>query len=98
MKLATKRELVDGLLHNARVAGGHPLEQRLADTALWFSHSVDSIPRDNLASRQAFLEKGFWCLLEICTLLLERSREERGSKALYIPSGIKLEGDVKRYG
>lgn len=91
-------ELIEGLLHNANVAGGHPLEQRLADTALWFHSNIGHIPRDNLASRQAFLEKGFWCMLEISALLLERLRNERASKALWIPSGIDIQGDVKKYG
>jgi hypothetical protein len=91
-------DLIEGLAHNARMAGQHPLEQRLADTAVWFYKNKDRIPRDNLASRQAFLEKGFWCLLEISALLLERLREERASKALWIPNGITLDGDVKKYG
>jgi hypothetical protein len=91
-------ELIEGLLHNANVAGGHPLEQRLADTALWFHANKDSIPRDNLASRQAFLEKGFWCLLEINALLLERLRNERASKTIWVPSGIQTQGDLKKYG
>jgi hypothetical protein len=93
-----KRVLIEGLLHNAGMANGHPLEQRMADTALWFSSNVDMIPRDNLASRQAFLEKGFWCMLEISALLLERQREERGNKALYIPRGLDYQGDLKRLG
>lgn len=91
-------ELINGLTHNASVSGGHPLEQRLADTAIWFHMNKDRIPRDNLASRQAFLEKGFWCMLEISALLLERLRSERASKALWIPNGIDIQGDVKRYG
>jgi hypothetical protein len=94
----SRRELVEGLQHNARVADGHPLEQRLADTALWFSANVGSIPIDNLAAKQAFLEKGFWCMLEISALLLERLRNERASKALYIPNGMNYVGDLKRYG
>lgn len=91
-------ELIEGLQHNAQVANGHPLEQRLADTALWFAANKDSIPRDNLASRQAFLEKGFWCLLEISALLLERLREERLNKTLWVPGTVNAKGDMKRYG
>ena len=80
-------ELIQGLLHNASVAGGHPLEQRLADTALWFHANKDSIPLDNLAAKQAFLEKGFWCLLEISALLLERPGRAREQGAL-VPSEL----------
>lgn len=96
--MPTERELVEGLLHNAKVAQGHPLEQRLADTALWFHANVKHIPRDNLASRQAFLEKGFWCLLEVSALLLERLREERASKMLWIPNGMNVTGEMDRFG
>jgi predicted NACHT family NTPase len=96
--MMSKRELVEGLRHNAAVSGGKPLERLLADTALWFSANVDSIPRDNLASKQAFLEKAFWCQLELNALLLERLRNERASKALYLPSGVTVGGDVRRYG
>lgn len=91
-------DLIEGLQHNARISGQHPLEQRLADTALWFYANKDQIPRDNLASRQAFLEKGFWCLLEISALLLERNREERLSKTLWVPNGIAVNGSLKQYG
>jgi hypothetical protein len=92
-------DLIEGLQHNARVAHGHPLEQRLADTALWFHANKDRIPRDNLASRQAFLEKAFWCLLEVNALLLERLREAQGKNtSLYLPKGIQVNGDLGKFG
>ena len=96
--MTTPRELIEGLLHNANVSGGQQLEQRLADTALWFHENKDRIPRDDLGKRHAFLEKGFWCLLEINVLLLQRLREERGSKNLYLPSNINVSGDVRKFG
>jgi hypothetical protein len=96
--MTQKDDLIDGLMHNAEASGNQMLERRLADTAVWFHKNVDHIPRDNLASRQAFLEKGFWCMLEINVLLLQRLREERGAKNLWLPKGITMNGDLKRFG
>lgn len=96
--MTTPRELINGLLQNANVSGGQQLEQRLADTALWFHENKERIPKDDLRKRHEFLEKGFWCLLEINVLLLQRLREERGSKALYLPNSIAVAGDVRKFG
>lgn len=87
-----ERQLIEELQHNATVAGGKPLEQRLADTALWFHANKDRIPKDDLRKRQEFLEIGFWCLLEINALLLERLRETTGSKTLFLPSSVNMNG------
>ena len=91
-------KLVEELIHNANVSGNNPLEQRMADLSVWFYKNVDHIPRDNLAARQMFMEKAFWTMMEIQALLLERIRETSGSKALFIPRGINVEGDVREFG
>jgi len=84
--------LIRELMHNASVSGSQPLERRLADTAVWFYNNRDRIARDNLAARQAFLEKAFWIQLEINALLLERLRKQSGSEALWLPSGMMMDG------
>jgi hypothetical protein len=84
-----ERQLIEDLMHNASVSGGKPLEQRLADTALWFHMNKDRIPTDNLPKRLEFMEVGFWCLLEINALLLERIRTQTGSKTLFLPAGMR---------
>ncbi len=84
-----ERQLIEELAHNAKLANGKPLETRLADTALWFHMNKDRIPKENLLKRQEFMEIGFWCLLEINALLLERLRTTTGSKALFLPSGLR---------
>jgi hypothetical protein len=86
-----EQKLIEELHHNLRISGGKPLEQRLADTALWFHMNKTRIPVDNLVKRQEFLEIGFWCLLEINALLLERIRSSTGSKALFLPNGLKMD-------
>ena len=82
------RVLIEELMHNANVSGQQPLERRLADTAVWFYSNKDSIARDNLAARQAFLEKAFWVQLELIAMLLDRMRKSTGSEYLWLPKGM----------
>ncbi len=89
--------LVEGLLHNAQASGNKLLERRLADTSIWFYKNMENIPIDNLAARQAFLQKAFWIILEIQALLLERMREDKKS-GLWLPSGMEVTGDVRKFG
>lgn len=89
--------LIEGLLHNAQASGGRVLERRLADTAVWFYKNMEHIPLDNLAARQAFLQKAFWILLELQALVLERMRDDKQT-ALWLPKGMELMGDVKKFG
>lgn len=73
----------------------------MADLTVWFYKNKDRISRDNLAGRQAFLEKSFWIMLEVNALLLERNHElealRKGRSMLWIPSGMKISGD-QQYG
>jgi hypothetical protein len=87
---AAEQSLIRELKENATIAGGKPLETRLADTALWFHMNKDRIPKENVVARLDFMEIGFWCLLEINALLLERIRVKTGSHHLFLPSGARL--------
>lgn len=91
----SERVLIEELMHNARASGQQPLERRLADVAVWFYNNRDRLARDNLAARQDFLEKAFWIQLEINALLLERLRKQSGSDALWLPSGMLMDGTRK---
>ena len=87
--------LLRDLEYNARASGNKVLERRLADTAIWFYKNQDRIPFDNLAARQAFLQRAFWILLEVNALLLDRLHELEGigkSKHLWLPRGAELNG------
>lgn len=96
--MSNPEALIHELNHNATASGNQTLERRLADLTVWFYKNKDSIARDNLAARQAFLEKSFWIMLEVNALLLERIREEKSSKALWLPKGVRLNGDVRQFG
>ena len=93
--------LIEELMHNAQASGNRTLERRMADLTIWFYKNRDRISRDNLAGRQAFLEKAFWTLLEVNAMLLERNHEleamKRGQSVLWLPRGMKVNGD-QHYG
>lgn len=93
MSEANEANLISDLLYNASASGNRTLEKRLADTCVWFYKNRERIPFDNLAARQAFLQKAFWTMLEVNALLLERIHEledARRSKALWLPRGVRL--------
>lgn len=89
---AAAEQLLRELHENANVSGQKPLEQRQADLAIWFYRNMESISRDNLASRQAFLEKAFWIQLEVIALLTERLHKLEGHTSLYLPRGVRVNG------
>lgn len=93
-------QIIEELIHNAKVAG-KPLERRLADLTVWFYKNKDGISRDNLAARQAFLEKAFWIMLEVNAMLTERVRELEGKRPgahLWLPKGVTMNGDAREFG
>lgn len=96
--MSSPETLIRELQHNAAASGNHVLERRLADLTLWFYKNKSEIARDNLAARQAFLEKAFWTLLEVNALLLERTRENQGSTNLWLPKGVQVNGDLRKFG
>jgi hypothetical protein len=79
----------------------HPLEQRMADLALWYFQNKDRIPVDNLGKRMEFNEKTMWILLEINALLVDRlrameSNSRRAATSLWLPSGMKQHQRMSR--
>lgn len=94
------QKLVDELYHNAEVSN-KPLEQRLADLSIWFFSNKDDIPKLDAGSRALFLEKAVWVLIEIAALQAERLHELEGKgtgSILWTPSGLRMTGDVKKFG
>ena len=78
-----------------------PLERRLVDTAIWFHRNRDRIPRENLPKRLDFLEKTLDIFLELTALTVDRVQQAEGrpkSRSLWLPSGVSVEGDVRRFG
>ena len=93
--MSGETRLINELIHNAEVTDKN-LEQRIADTAACFFANKDRITLDNLASKQKFLEKAVWLLIEICALQTERIHElEGGKNLLWLPRGMQVKGDVR---
>jgi hypothetical protein len=90
-------QLIDELQHNATASGNRPLERRLADLTAWHYNNTQALAKDNLAARQAFLERAFWIQLEVIALLVERLRETEGSKNLWLPAGLDVHGDLRSF-
>lgn len=68
----------------------NPLEKRLKDTAIWFFHNKDRIPRENVLARLEFQEKVMNCILEMQIMLVERLQKNEGrrSSELFLPRGM----------
>lgn len=91
-------KLIEELYHNASV-GNEPLEQRLADTAVWFFSNKDRIPPMDLAKRCEFLTKTCHLLIELAALQTDRlHRAEGRSSKLFLPRGMNAQGDVRKFG
>lgn len=98
--IATERalQLIRELEHNAVVSGNKTLERRLADLTVWFWNNRKDLARDNLAARQEFGERTIWIMLEILALQTERIHDLEGRKTLFMPRGVSVRGDVRRFG
>jgi hypothetical protein len=97
-KVTSPSKLVDELEHNASASGNKVLERRLADLAIWFYQNKTRIAPSNLQARVEFLEKAFWIQAEVIALTTERIREaEGGHKNLWLPHGLDVRGDVRRF-
>jgi len=96
--MSNESVLIDELHHNARASGNQVLERRLADLSVWYHMNKTRIARDNLAARQAFLEKALWIQIEMNALLLERIRKLNAKSGLWLPNGMLIDGqDVKQF-
>lgn len=93
----TAAQLVSELYHNAKVSGNRPLERRLADTTAWYYNNAYFLPKENLQARVEMLHRAFWIMLEINALLLQRLHEQEGSKDLWLPAGLDINGELRSF-
>ena len=78
-----------------------PLERRLIDTAVWFHQNKDRIPVDNLGAKVEFLTKSLDIALELIAMLSERlhqAEHRQVSERLYLPKGVNISGDLRKFG
>lgn len=98
--MAGEEKLIEELYQNVRASGNRVLERRLADLAIWHHKNRQGMSLDNLAGRQAFLEKSFWILLEVNALMAERIHELENatkSKHLWTPVGMAVNGSLRDF-
>ena len=77
-----------------------PLERRLTDTAVWFYKNKDLIPRENLTARVDFLESTISVFLEMVAMSVDRLQVAEGrqkSESLWLPQGVEVKGDMRRF-
>lgn len=93
--------LLEELTYNAQASGNKLLERRLADVAVWYYQNRSRVSLDNLAARQALLEKALWTLLEVNALMTERLHEleamKKGRSRLWVPRGMKVNGGTSEF-
>lgn len=78
-----------------------PLEKRLKDTAIWYHRNKERISRDDALKRLDFLERFLDIYLELMAMTVDRIQlsEGRGrSQSLWLPNGVSVTGDVKKFG
>tara|TARA_Y100000034_G_C6750807_1_gene333716 strand:+ start:78 stop:371 length:294 start_codon:yes stop_codon:yes gene_type:complete len=81
-------------------SAGLPLEQRLVDTAIWFHNNKDRLPRHDPIKRLDFMEKMLDITLEINAMLVQRMQKAEGRRnsPLWLPAGIDVQGDIRKFG
>lgn len=98
---ANATSLMERLENNASDMGNPLLERRLADLAIWYFQNRNRIGRDDIPRRQDFLEKAFWVQMEVIALMAERIQELEGKKMgseLWLPKGVRINGDLRKNG
>ena len=77
------------------------LEERIRDWAVWFHQNKDRMPSDNLRKRLDFLEKaldGCLELVAIATKDIQKLEHREKSPNLWLPSGVDIQGDIRKFG
>lgn len=77
------------------------LEKRLADWGVWYHQNKKRIPVMDLQKRHDFQEKVIDGLLELVAIAAEDIRTLEGrarSKSLWLPDGMHVTGDLKKFG
>ena len=76
-------------------------ENRTQEIITWYHYNKNLIPKENLVKRLDFQQKAIDCLLELIVHLLEdidplEHKAGQRSKTLWLPKGMKVNGDVRK--
>jgi hypothetical protein len=82
--------------------GGMPTRDpliRFKEWATWYEHHKNQLSPDNLSKRCDFLTMAFDGLMEVMAItIMEAQDKKQASENLWIPVGMTLEGDIKKFG
>ena len=70
-------------------------DDRLADFAKWFHYHRGTIDQQNMSKRMEFYETAVDNMCLLITYLVEDIQHLEGRRSLILPSGIKLNGDIR---
>lgn len=75
------------------------VENDLRDVIVWYHENKGRIPRENLRKRLDFTETALNNAFNVMISMCEELQKVRGKpSALWLPNGMKVSGDVKRFG
>lgn len=79
------------------------VEKRLEEIFRWYEYNKGVIPPENLGKRLDFTQKTIDCLFELIVLQAENIqalelRAGSRSRKLYLPNGVTVMGDLKKFG
>jgi hypothetical protein len=77
------------------------LEKRTVEWGVWYHENKNRIPRMDFERRLAFYEKTIDGLIELLAIAAEDIRTLEGRKrsnTLYMPNGVAVTGDIRKFG
>lgn len=77
------------------------LEKRVVEWGVWYHENKGRIPPMHFEKRLAFYEKTIDGLIELLAIAAEDIRTLEGRKRsnqLYLPDGVTMTGDIRRFG
>lgn len=86
-------QLIDRLEQAAKNAHS-PLEERVANTVVWWYKNRERIPADNLGKRLEFQGEMITVLLDIIGLMVERQNQS-GAPKLLRPRALALHDPIR---
>ena len=75
-------------------------EERLADWAIWYCKNEPHLPEMDLRKQILFLRKAMDGAFECLAMAAKdiQKLERRNGSTLLLPTGITMNGDIKRFG
>lgn len=74
-------------------------DEKFAEIAIWWNYHRKTLPRENLALRCDFLEKACNNLVMLMAMMTKDMEQLEGPRRkLFLPTGMRIEGDVRKFG